>query len=273
MKITNVGRIRRRLTKIQENGDSMANPQLEEGYTSIANEILCELCKISFNGTELKVIICIFRYTFGFHRKSHKLSASFIAKWINCDSRSVKRALKTLQEKKIIICINSDQRGVTSELMFNKDYEQWVTDDKAVTSDKVVTGDKVVPRPVTEPSPEPVTELSHKKRNKGNKNIKEKYYDDFFEKVWKAYPKKMGKSSVSKQAKKELYEAGETVVLEAIKSYVADIEKNGTETQYILYGSTFFNRRWHDYVREPERQVKIKLEEPAEKRIDLWSEE
>ena len=160
----------------------MANPQLEEGSTSIANEILCELCKISFNGTELKVIICIFRYTFGFHRKSHKLSASFIAKWINCDSRSVKRALKTLQEKKIIICINSDQRGVTSELMFNKDYEQWVTDDKAVTSDKVVTGDKVVPRPVTEPSPEPVTELSHKKRNKRNKNIKEKYYDDFFEK-------------------------------------------------------------------------------------------
>ena len=118
-----------------------------------------------------------------------------------------------------------------------------------------------------------MTELSHKKRNKRNKNIKEKYYDDFFEKVWKAYPKKMGKSSVSKQAKKELYEAGETVVLEAIKSYVADIEKNGTETQYILYGSTFFNRRWHDYVREPERQVKIKLEEPAEKRIDLWSEE
>ena len=150
----------------------MANPQLEEGYTSIANEILCELCKISFNGTELKVIICIFRYTFGFHRKSHKLSASFIAKWINCDSRSVKRALKTLQEKKIIICINSDQRGVTSELMFNKDYEQWVTDDKAVTSDKVVTGDKVVPRPVTEPSPEPVTELSHKKRNKRNKTEK-----------------------------------------------------------------------------------------------------
>lgn len=29
MKITNVGRIRRRLTKIQKNGDSMANPQLE----------------------------------------------------------------------------------------------------------------------------------------------------------------------------------------------------------------------------------------------------
>lgn len=250
----------------------MANPQLENGYTSVANEIYDNLCKISLNGTELKVIICIFRYTFGFHRKTHKLSASFIAKWINCDSRSVKRALKTLQEKKIIICINSDQRGVTSELMFNKDYEQWITSDKSVTSDKVVTSDKAVTRPVTTLSPEPVTELSHKKRNKRNKNIKEKYYDDFFEKVWKAYPKKMGKSSVSKQAKKELYEAGEMVVLEAIKSYVADIEKNGTETQYILYGSTFFNRRWRDYVRKPEQQVEIKPEEPAEECIDLWSE-
>ena len=59
----------------------MANPQLENGYTSIANEILDNLCKLSLNGTELKVVICIFRYTFGFRRKSHKLSASFIARW------------------------------------------------------------------------------------------------------------------------------------------------------------------------------------------------
>lgn len=249
----------------------MANPQLEEGYTSIANEILYELCKISFNGTELKVIICIFRYTFGFRRKSHKLSASFIAKWINCDSRSVKRALKTLQEKKIIICVNSEQKGVTSELMFNKNYEQWVTGDNLVTSDKIVTSDKGVTRPVTEPSPEPVTRLSHKKRKKENKNIKEKYYDDFFEKVWKTYPKKLGKSAVTKQAKKELYEAGEDVVLEAINSYVADIQESGTESRYILYGSTFFNGRWRDYIREPKPQVEI--EEEPEEHIDLWSEE
>ena len=125
MKITNVGRIRRRLTKIQKNGDSMANPQLEEGYTSIANEILCELCKISFNGTELKVIICIFRYTFGFHRKSHKLSASFIARWGNCDLRAVKRALKKLQENKIIIRVNPNIKGKAAEIMINKDYKQW----------------------------------------------------------------------------------------------------------------------------------------------------
>ena len=44
----------------------MANPQIENGYTAIANEILDHLYKQSLNGTELKVVMCILRYTFGF---------------------------------------------------------------------------------------------------------------------------------------------------------------------------------------------------------------
>lgn len=90
----------------------MANPQIENGYTAVANEILDHLYKQPLNGTELKVIMCILRYTFGFQRKSHKLSATFIAKWGNCDLRTVKRALKKLQQDRVIIYINSEQRGV-----------------------------------------------------------------------------------------------------------------------------------------------------------------
>ena len=41
----------------------MANPQIENGYTVIANEILDHLYKQSLNGTELKVVMCILRYT------------------------------------------------------------------------------------------------------------------------------------------------------------------------------------------------------------------
>lgn len=37
----------------------MANPQIENGYTAVANEILDNLYKFSLNGTELKVISCI----------------------------------------------------------------------------------------------------------------------------------------------------------------------------------------------------------------------
>lgn len=92
----------------------------------IANEIVDELFKLPLNSTDQKVIWCVLRYTFGFNRKSHRLSASFIAQWSNCDLRSVKRALRKLQENKIIICMNSEKKGVTAELMFNKNVRQWL---------------------------------------------------------------------------------------------------------------------------------------------------
>lgn len=217
----------------------MANPQLENGYTSIANEILDNLCKLSLNGTELKVVICIFRYTFGFRRKSHKLSASFIARWGNCDVRAVKRALKKLQEDKIIICVNSEMRGVTSEF-----------------------------GAVVKSSPDQC-HFDHTRKEKLKEKSKEKYYDDFFEKLWKEYPKKKGKSAVSKKAKKVLYEEGESVVLEAIKAYKAEIQENGTEEKYILHGSTFFNGRWRDYIKEHKsKPVPEKPSEEPEQPID-----
>lgn len=252
----------------------MASPQIENGYTTIANEILDHLYKQPLNGTELKVVMCILRYTFGFRRKSHKLSASFIAKWGNCDVSSVKRALKHLRAMKIVICINDEKRGVTAELKLNKDYEQWkLTGGENATSVKNATGGENATGLVAEMTPELVAELPHKKRKKENKNIKTKSYDDFFEKVWKSYPRKLNKSAVTRKAKKELYEAGEEVVLGAVNSYIAEIQENGTTERYIMYGSTFFNARWRDYIKEPELRVEVTAEEPAEKLIDLWSEE
>ena len=181
----------------------MASPQIENGYTTIANEILDHLYKQPLNGTELKVVMCILRYTFGFRRKSHKLSASFIAKWGSCDVSSVKRALKHLRAMKIVICINDEKRGVTAELKLNKDYEQWkLTGGENATSVKNATGGENATGLVAETTPELVAELPHKKRKKENKNIKTKYYDDFFEKVWKSYPRKLNKSAVTQKAKK-----------------------------------------------------------------------
>ena len=77
---------------------------------------------------------------------------------------------------------------------------------------------------------------------------------------------------MTQKAKKELYEAGEEVVLGAVNSYIAEIQENGTAERYIMYGSTFFNSRWRDYVKEPEPRVEVTAEEPEEKPIDLWSE-
>lgn len=252
----------------------MANPQLEDGFMRVANGIVDNICKLSLNGTEQKVIWCVIRYTYGFNRRSHCLSASFISQWANCDISSVKRALRHLQKMNIIVCINADKRGVTAELKFNKNYDQWkLTGGRNDTSVKNDTGGKIATGLVAETPPELVAELPHKKRQIEKTNIKTKYYDDFFEKVWKSYPRKLNKSAVTQKAKKELYEAGEKAVLGAVNSYIAEIQENGTAERYIMYGSTFFNARWRDYIKEPELRVEVTAEEPAEKPIDLWSEE
>lgn len=47
----------------------MANPQLEDGYTSIANEILERLALIKISATDWRVLVTIIRRTYGFHKK------------------------------------------------------------------------------------------------------------------------------------------------------------------------------------------------------------
>lgn len=245
----------------------MANPQLEDGFMRVANGIVDNICKLSLNGTEQKVIWCVIRYTYGFNRKSHRLSASFISQWANCDISSVKRALRHLQKMNIIVCINADKRGVTAELKFNKNYDQWkLTGGRNDTSVKNDTSGENATGLVAETLPELVAELPPKKEQIIKTNVKKKSYDDFFEKIWQLYPRKLGKSAVTQKAKKELFEVGEEVVLGAVNSYIAAIQENGTAEKYIMHGSTFFNGRWRDYVREPEVQLETK--EESEEPID-----
>nr|WP_289072257.1 hypothetical protein [uncultured Blautia sp.] len=78
---------------------------------------------------------------------------------------------------------------------------------------------------------------------------------------------------MTQKAKKELFEAGEEVVLGAVNLYIAAIQENETAERYIMYGSTFFNGRWRDYVKESGACVKATVEEETEKPIDLWGED
>ena len=74
----------------------MANPQLEDGYTRIANSLYEALYRTDLTGTEFRVVAFVIRQTFGYGRKSKELSATYIATGIGIPIRSVKRALSHL---------------------------------------------------------------------------------------------------------------------------------------------------------------------------------
>jgi phage replication O-like protein O len=51
----------------------METPQLEDGYTRIANEILEALARAEFSGRERRVLDVIFRMTYGYRRKEARI--------------------------------------------------------------------------------------------------------------------------------------------------------------------------------------------------------
>lgn len=100
----------------------MANPQREDGYTGIANEILEQLAKARLNGTQMRIVLAVIRFTYGFKRKEHPLSLSFLASAIGSSKRNTQKELNTLLEQRVLL---ASKAGRTRLLGFNKNYEEW----------------------------------------------------------------------------------------------------------------------------------------------------
>lgn len=103
----------------------MANPQKENGSTDIANELLEAIYSCNFNGTEFAIILCILRYTYGFHRKSHSLSIGFISKAINRNKINVSNYIKKLIENNVLIEEKKSTYNTSRMIGINKDYSKW----------------------------------------------------------------------------------------------------------------------------------------------------
>lgn len=98
----------------------MASPQLERGYTKIANEILENVAKLPLTAREYKILLVLFRFSYGYKKKYAKLSLRFLEEATKIESSNICKVLNKMQKKKIITRYQKD-----SVVVFNKDYEQW----------------------------------------------------------------------------------------------------------------------------------------------------
>ncbi|WP_081092434.1 replication protein [Peribacillus simplex] len=108
----------------------MANPQTENGYTRIANELLEQIMKLSLNGTQFRIVLAVWRYTYGFRRTAHTMPLSYIASKIEASKGQVQNALDQLIKKKIIEVVEDSKGG--RKLSVNKNYDEW--DSKETTT-------------------------------------------------------------------------------------------------------------------------------------------
>lgn len=102
----------------------MANPQTNNGYTRIANELLGQIMKTNLNGTQFRIVIAIWRYTYGFRRKQHEMSIRFLAELIDAGKGQVQRELEALIDRQIVNVIEIGSKGARV-LQVNKNYEDW----------------------------------------------------------------------------------------------------------------------------------------------------
>lgn len=102
----------------------MANPQLHNGHTRIANEILNEIMKLNLNGTQFRIVLAIWRNTYGYQRKSHEMSTTYLAKEIDANRSQADRELKALVEQNIITVNGIGKKGARI-LSFQKNYKRW----------------------------------------------------------------------------------------------------------------------------------------------------
>ena len=96
----------------------MANPQWENGYTKIANELLEAIYKIPLSDYEHRVFWFIVRKTYGYRKKNDWISQKQMVKEIGIYKSHVSRTVKKLLDKNMII-------KEKKRIGIQKNYELW----------------------------------------------------------------------------------------------------------------------------------------------------
>ena len=104
----------------------MANPQKENGFTAIANEILEAVQMFKFTQNQLKVILALWRNTYGWSRKTCEFSLTYIEKTTNLDRKRANETLKSLIDGNVIIEIEKGTSTKSKVVAFNKNYKEWL---------------------------------------------------------------------------------------------------------------------------------------------------
>ncbi|MCQ5364742.1 replication protein [Anoxybacillus salavatliensis] len=150
----------------------MADVQLEHGYTKIANEILERMALTKLSPTQFRLILVIWRYTYGFNRKDHEMSLSFLAEATGVHKQRVKQELDKLIESNIVTVTEEGTYSKSRKLAFNKDYDTW-----RLQSAKESTVSEIADTTVSKNADTTVSEFAYQEINNINKNLN-KYKED-----------------------------------------------------------------------------------------------
>ena len=125
----------------------MPSPQIENGHLDLANEIAEQFCRSNLSPGEWRVLWAVLRKTYGWHKKTDRISYAQFQKITGLDRWHIRRYLNRLLSRNIITKTGSVQR---LEYGFQKDYSKWQPLPKQATVTTVAqTGYEPLPKQAT----------------------------------------------------------------------------------------------------------------------------
>lgn len=97
-------------------------PQLENGYTKIANELLDAIAKSELSKRQLKIVLAVIRKTYGYNKKVDDMTVTQLVESTNIDKSAVSRTLPELEAMNVL----SKRQGKYGYVLgLNKNYRGW----------------------------------------------------------------------------------------------------------------------------------------------------
>lgn len=203
------------------------SPQVENGYTRIADEIMEALIRYRIPGEQMQCLLLIIRKTYGFNKVWDTISNSQFVEFTKLNKSNVCRAIRLLIDKNIVV---KKDNGYISSYCFNKKYQTWKVLSKKIT---VVKKDNKV--------------LSKKTNTIDTITIDN---NGDFRKFYEAYPKKKSKG----QAETTWLKLSKKKILPDISILLTAIEKQKKskawkDKQFIQNPSSWLNAKgWEDEI-------------------------
>lgn len=199
---------------------AMANPQAEDGYTRIANEIMDALARIRIPGEARQVLDVILRKTYGWNKRTDRISLSQFVEGTGLSKVHISQAIDKLINLNLIITekgkgsITEKGKAISYIYEFNKDFDSWQPLPKKVTLPKKVKsitekGNKPLPKKGT-------TKDTIQKKEKKKKDMIFFLPEDIDKNVWNAFVEMRSK------IKKPLTEYAKILIVEELNKIGQD---------------------------------------------------
>jgi len=252
----------------------MTSPQLENGYTRIANELLTAFYEHDFTKRQQRLLLCIVRKTYGFQKKQDDMTITQLSNETGISRPHCCTTVNELFELNVIkktkgkrgqiIGINKkfSSWGVTNSVTVKQDQQKRAAVTKTVTPLAVTkTVTKVLPKQKQrcyQNGTSAVTKTVHTKETIQKKGFKENIKkekitpktDTLFENAWAIYPKRTGGNpkNSARKAWNARINSGEDpeAMYSGAKRYANFCDATGkTGSEYVKHTATFFGPDCH----------------------------